>query len=153
VLIVVISLIFAGCGTTGLSTGIGIGGHGGGGVHIGGGVGIHTPIAKNKKKGPPAHAPAHGHRKKHEHDHVEMVYDAELHAYAVIDFGNHYFHDNMYFRLVGEYWEVAAVFGGPWARAGEKRVPATLRHKHRHHKPHKGPGKGKGKSKGNGKKK
>jgi hypothetical protein len=149
---IIILMVFSGCASTNFGGGIGIGGHGGSGVHVGGGVGVSTPVV-GKKGGPPDHAPAHGYRKKHEHDNVEMIYDGELHAYAVIDFANHYFHENMYFRLVGEYWEVAAVFNGPWTRAEERRIPATLRHKHRNHGTPPGLAKNKGKGKGKGKNK
>jgi hypothetical protein len=146
-------MAFAGCASTNFGAGIGIGGHGGSGVHVGGGVGVASPVVKQKKGGPPDHAPAHGYRKKHDHDNVELIYDGELRAYAVIDFANHYFHDNTYFRLVGDYWEVAAVFNGPWTRAGDRRIPETLRHKHRKQKNPPGQSKNKGRGKGKGKNK
>jgi len=82
--------------------------------------------AKHKGKGPPPHAPAHGYRHKHQ-DGVELEYDSQLGVYFAVKIPSVYFFNNLYLRLSGGNWEVAANFNGPWRQEAVGEVPYKLK--------------------------
>ena len=91
------------------------------------GIGIkHPSTGKHKGKGPPPHAPAHGYRHKH-HDGIELEYDSGLGVYISVELPGVYFYNDLYLRLSGEHWEVAARFDGPWRPEAQGQVPFKLK--------------------------
>ena len=109
-------------------------------------VNTHPPETVHRpNQGPPAHAPAHGYRKKHQHDNVELVWDSGKGVYAVIGYDGHFFSKDLYYRIIGDHWEVSSGIKGPWRVTNSKHIPPGLK-KHKH-----GKSKGKGKKKGHSK--
>ncbi len=68
----------------------------------------HKKDKKYKKKkhgqGPPPHAPAHGYRHKHSHG-VALEYNGKIGVYTVIDFEDHYYQDDNFFRVMEGTWK------------------------------------------------
>lgn len=89
--------------------------------------------------GPPPHAPAHGYRTKyHNHD---LIYDAPLGVYVVVDLPDIYFSNNYYYRHSHEGWFYSHYVDRDWDRYDESKLPPGLAKKYG------GNGKGKGKGK------
>lgn len=78
-----------------------------------------------KKNGPPPHAPAHGYRHKHS-DGVLLEYHADRRIYVVIDFKDHYFHNDHYFRSKNGVWRRSKNISGPWFIAPPDILPPGL---------------------------
>ncbi len=114
----------------------------------------HRPTPRIVHSGPPPHAPAHGYRHKLATHGLELVFDTELGAYAVVGHPGHFFHAGRYYRRVvsgrnGSVWHVTGSFGRGWKVVRVDRLPASLRlafaraghHKHgkkdKHAKKHK----------------
>lgn len=82
------------------------------------------------KHGPPAHAPAHGYRRHQAADDVDLVYDAQMRAYVVAGYPNHYYDDGVYFRWTERGWEMSATLSGKWGQITVERVPKGIRGQH-----------------------
>lgn len=82
-----------------------------------------------KETGPPPHAPAHGYRRKHQGG-AELVFDAPLGVYVVVDQTEIYFSDGWFIRFRNGGWQVSASLGGPWKPRDADRVPPGLRETH-----------------------
>ncbi len=78
-----------------------------------------------KKERPPPWAPAHGYRRKH-HKH-DLVFDAKIGVYVVVDLLGHYFYrDRFYKRVDGQWWTAARITSG-WTVVGADGIPPGLR--------------------------
>jgi hypothetical protein len=107
-----------------------------------------TPSVHGRSHGPPSHAPAHGHRHKRHHDGVELVFDAGLGVYVVVDQPGHYWHADRYLRWAAGEWSVSYRVDGDWVVVASDAVPQRLvgkyakRHKKaKHHHKHGWPAK------------
>jgi predicted small secreted protein len=95
-------------------------------VGVGGRVSVPAEKQKHKKKGPPRHAPAHGYR--HNHQGHDIVYDAKIGAYIVINIPDTYFHNNMYIRLSTDgRWMVSANLNNGWRVESGTEIPHRLK--------------------------
>ena len=75
--------------------------------------------------GPPPWAPAHGYR--HKHHGSELVFDAQIGVYVVVDHPHVYFDDGHYFRRVRSQWERCGDWKqGHWKNVDVDRVPGPL---------------------------
>ena len=75
--------------------------------------------------GPPPHAPAHGHRYRH-HDGIDLVYDAKIGVYAVVDH-THHFHDGQnYFRWIDGRWMMSVRMDRGWVVIASRDLPPSL---------------------------
>lgn len=98
----------------------------GGGTAGGGGATVSDP---SRGKGPPDHAPAHGYRRKH-HDArqgAELVFDARLGVYVVVDLPRHYYWDGVYLRVEEGAWYASARLDGGWEPRSSEALPPGLR--------------------------
>jgi len=98
--------------------------------------------------GPPPHAPAHGYR--HKYQGVELVYDSGRGVYVVVEFPDHYYYKDHYYRLENAQWQVGVHINGPWEPVSEEFLPPGLRAKEKEKgksKEHPGRGLGTGKKK------
>lgn len=92
--------------------------------------------------GPPPHAPAHGHRHKRHQDQLELIFDAGLGVYVVVDRPNYYWHRDRYLHWASGSWRVSHRLGGSWVEISSEAVPAGLVAKHsKHHRKKKHRGK------------
>lgn len=85
----------------------------------------HESSTSTTIEGPPPWAPAHGHRKKHPSG-VDLVFDAGLGVYVVLDLPGVYFHGDRFYRAVNGGWGVASGPGGPWIAVADRDVPPGL---------------------------
>ncbi len=83
------------------------------------------PKVHAKKGGPPPWAPAHGYRKKH-HRH-DLVFDAKIGVYVVVDLPGYYFYRDRFYKSVdGKWWTAAKITSG-WTVVGAGGIPPGLR--------------------------
>jgi hypothetical protein len=76
---------------------------------------------------------AHSYRHKHHHDAADLVFDAGLGVYAVVDWPGYYWHIDHYLRWVSGEWSVSSRIDGVWVVVSGDRVPAKLVAKHAKH--------------------
>lgn len=76
-------------------------------------------------QGPPPHAPAHGYRHKHSHG-VELEYNSKIGAYTVIDFEDHFYQDDNFFRVMDGVWKKSDDISGPWTPSPKDILPPGL---------------------------
>lgn len=105
--------------------------------------------------GPPPHAPAHGYRTKHRQggESVDLVFDAGLGVYVVVDLPDHFYWEGRYLRVEGDTWYASVRLDDGWEPVSASSLPPGLRKKAaKAAKPkgHPGNGKSKGKAKGHG---
>lgn len=86
---------------------------------------VRYPVKAKGGYGPPPHAPAHGYRHKHPQGH-EIVYDSGLGVYVVVDLDDYYYHENRYYRLDRDRWEMSVHIRGPWEAVVVASLPAGL---------------------------
>jgi hypothetical protein len=80
-----------------------------------------------QKPGPPPHAPAHGYRHKN-HDGHELEYNSKIGVYAVVNWRETYFGNNLYIRMSSDgRWLVSTTLGSGWRPAAHGEVPYSLR--------------------------
>jgi len=79
----------------------------------------------NKRHGPPPHAPAHGYRHKHS-DGVDLKFISDRGVYIVIDFEDHYFHGDHFYRNKNGKWRKSKHIAGPWLEAQSNILPPGL---------------------------
>ncbi len=110
---------------------------------LGGCESIYIGSKPHSGDGPPPHASAHGHRHKH-HRGAELKFDSALGVYVVVGLPNHFYYDELFFRLHGDSWQVSAQLDGPWESRSSSFVPPGLQSKHdkKHHGKSKGRGAG-----------
>ena len=108
--LVVSGILFAGCST----------------FEFNPGNSAYPPVAKDRNNGTPAHVPAHGYRHKHPTHDVNLMYDANLGVYSVVEHDEVYFHDGLYFHWSDETWYVSATLTN-WRRANASVVPPGLK--------------------------
>jgi hypothetical protein len=92
-----------------------------------------APSVHGQGHGPPPHAPAHGHRYKRHQDGLELVFDAGLGVYVVVDRPDYYWHRDRYLHWVSGSWRVSNRFDGHWAAISIDAVPARLVSMHSGH--------------------
>ena len=92
--------------------------------------GAARPSVHAKSHGPPPHAPAHGHRHKRHRDGVELVFDAGLGVYVVVNEAGHYWHTDRYLRWVAGEWSASYRIDGGWVVISGDTVPPGLTRKH-----------------------
>jgi hypothetical protein len=95
-----------------------------------------APSVHGRGHGPPPHAPAHGHRHKRHPDQVELVFDAGLGVYLVIDRPGYYWHGDRYLHWSSGSWSVSHRIDGGWAAISIDAVPAGLTAKYSKQKHH-----------------
>jgi len=92
-----------------------------------------APSVHARGHGPPPHAPAHGHRHARHRDGVELVFDAGLGVYLVVDRRDYYWYRDRYLHWVSGSWWVSDRFDGGWVEVSIDAVPAGLVSKHSGH--------------------
>jgi hypothetical protein len=86
---------------------------------------VHRHPTPRRGYGPPPHAQANGHHKKVVYGY-ELVYDAGCGLYVVVGMTNWYYHENHFYRLRGDVWEIS-VRGDQWGPTKHDSLPPGLR--------------------------
>lgn len=84
----------------------------------------HSTVTHSTIIVPPS-APANGYRLYYHG--LEMVYDSDFGAYAVVDFDGIFYYNNFYFRFYNSGWQLAERHNGTWRHADDRRIPQRLR--------------------------
>jgi hypothetical protein len=111
---------------------------------------LETPRVVARDDGPPPHAPAHGRRAKSQaSSEVQLVFDAGLGVYVVVDVPHTYYWEGVYLRIQDGRWMMSATFDGPWEAGKDVALPPGLAKKYAGKGKKKGhPGRGRGAAKG-----
>ena len=78
--------------------------------------------------GPPPHAPAHGYR--HKYLGHELVFDANLGVYVVVDLHDHYYHNDYFYRYDHDHWYYSHDNDRDWREYKNGKLPPGLAKKH-----------------------
>lgn len=85
----------------------------------------HEPGIGN---GPPAHAKAHGYRRKQVCGY-ELVYDANWGLYVVVGIDDCYYHEDHFYRLRNDVWEISLRADSGWSPVSVTMLPPGLQKK------------------------
>jgi hypothetical protein len=83
-----------------------------------------------KGHGPRAHAPAHGYRRQHI-DGYDMIYDTDYGVWVLVGLPDCYYHNDRYYRLHGDLWQISIRADGEWRQISHRMVPRSLRNRAR----------------------
>jgi hypothetical protein len=88
----------------------------------------HDFAYEQRGYGPPPYAPAHGYRTKiHGHN---MLYDAHLGVYVLLDLHDHYYHNLVYYKYNKKNWYYRQHDKDKWRKYDKRKLPEGLSRKY-----------------------